>query len=184
MQSCSVHRWLLRSLACCSRGWRIATHVSPDQTAGISPQVSRPCCCVEPLTHTDTMTRRITETFHGYNQPEILVTFPDDHDHPGEHQGVLRAWAVDDETGEWSGMCNYTVAPGVTYLGWIHQDQLRRDGDLGDNDGLTGPVPTDQLTVPAPLNGELYFGDTVIETPLASYLAPLSGHLRTHRQFE
>ena len=81
------------------------------------------------------MTRRITETFHGVNKPEVIVTLPEGHQHPGEHQGVLRAWAVDDETGDWWGMCEYYVATGVQLLGWIHQDHLRRNGDLTDDDG-------------------------------------------------
>lgn len=130
------------------------------------------------------MTRRVTEIFHGYDQPDVLVTFRDDHDHPGVHQGVMRAWAVDDETGDWWGMCDYTVAPGVTYLGWIHEDQLRRDGDLGNDDGLIGPIQTDQSTEPVLMTGESYVDDTVIETLSASYLAPLPGHLRAHRQFK
>lgn len=81
------------------------------------------------------MTRRITETFHGYDMPDVIVTLPDDNEHPGEHRGELRAWAIDDENGDWWGMCQYRIAPGSQYLGWIHESQLRRDGDLTDDDG-------------------------------------------------
>lgn len=89
---------------------------------------------VGPAAHTAQMTRRITETFHGYEQPDVLVTLPDD-EHPGELKGNLRAWAVDDETGDWWGMCQYYVATGVQLLRWVHESQLRRDGDLTDDDG-------------------------------------------------
>ena len=65
------------------------------------------------------MTRRITQTFHGFDKPEVIVTLPEYDKNPGEHQGVLRAWAVDDETGDWWGMCEYYVATGVQLLGWI-----------------------------------------------------------------
>lgn len=86
------------------------------------------------------MARRITETFHGYDQPDVLVTLPKGHEHPGEHKGNLRAWALDDETGDWWGMCQYYAATGVQLLGWIHETQLRRDGDLTEDDGMIGPV--------------------------------------------
>lgn len=82
------------------------------------------------------MTRRTTHTFHGFDQPEVLVTYPAGHEHAGEHRGLLRAWAVDDETGEWWGMCQYHVAAGVQLLDWVHEDHVRRDGDLTDDDGL------------------------------------------------
>jgi hypothetical protein len=81
------------------------------------------------------MTRRITDTFDGHEQPDMIVTFPDDHEHPGEHTGNVRAWAVDDQTGDWWGMCQYHVTTGVQLLGWIHESQLRRDGALTDDDG-------------------------------------------------
>lgn len=32
-------------------------------------------------------------------------------------------------------MCQYRVAAGVQLLGWVHEDHVRRDGDLGDDDG-------------------------------------------------
>lgn len=85
------------------------------------------------------MTRRTTETFTGFNMPDVIVTLPDDHEHPGEHRGELRAWAVDDETGDWWGQCQYRARPGHQLLGWIHQDHLRRDADLTDDDGLVDP---------------------------------------------
>lgn len=81
------------------------------------------------------MARRMTQTFHGWDQPDVLVTFPHDHEHPGSHSGLLRAWAVDDDTGEWWGMCSYYVGIGVQMLGWVHQDHLRPYGELADEDG-------------------------------------------------
>ncbi len=100
------------------------------------------------------MARRMTHIFHGWNQPDVTVTLPDYHPHAGEHQGLLRAWAVDDETGEWWGMCNYYAGVGMQYVDWVHQDHLRPSGELAE-DGLvqpsTGPgqspVPGDE---PAP----------------------------------
>jgi hypothetical protein len=86
------------------------------------------------------MTRRITQTFHGWDQPDVVVTLPADHEHPGEHAGLLRAWAVDDETGDWWGMCNYYVGPGMQMLGWVHQDHLRPVVELTDDDGLVTNV--------------------------------------------
>lgn len=83
------------------------------------------------------MTRRITETFHGFEQPDVLVTIDG-----AEHSGELRAWALDDESGDWWGLCQYRLEPGQRMLGWIHQDQVRRDGDLTDDDGRMGPIPT------------------------------------------
>lgn len=82
------------------------------------------------------MTRRITQTFHGWAQPEVTITLPDHHRHPGVHFGLLRAWAVDDETGDWWGMCNYYAGVGMQYLDWISADHLRPCGDLADDDGL------------------------------------------------
>lgn len=84
--------------------------------------------------------RRMTQTFHGWDQPDIVVALPEGHEHPGEHDGLLRAWAVDDETGDWWAMCNCYVGPGMRMLGWIHQDQVRPVVELTDNDGLIGPV--------------------------------------------
>ncbi|TGN65036.1 hypothetical protein EXE59_14470 [Nocardioides eburneiflavus] len=78
----------------------------------------------------------MTQTFHGWEQREVTISLPDDHEHAGEHFGLLRAWAVDDETGDWWGMCNYYAAPGRQMLGWIHEDHLRPCGDLTDDDGL------------------------------------------------
>ena len=49
--------------------------------------------------------------------------------------------AVDDETGEWWGMCNYYIGPGIQMLGWIHEDHLRPSGDLTDDDGVVEPGP-------------------------------------------
>ena len=57
----------------------------------------------------------------------------------GEHEGLLRAWAVDDERGDWSAMCAYYVPPGVQLLGWIHQDNVRPVVELTDDDGLASP---------------------------------------------
>jgi len=37
-------------------------------------------------------------------------------------------------------MCRYHVDTGVQMLGWIHQDCLRRDGDLTDDDGRVTSV--------------------------------------------
>lgn len=82
------------------------------------------------------MTRRMTQTFHGWDQPDVTVTLSDDHEYAGEHSGLLRAWAVDDETGEWWGMCNYYVGAGMQMLGWIHEDHLRPVADLSEDDGL------------------------------------------------
>lgn len=82
------------------------------------------------------MTRRTTQTFHGYDRPDVTVTLPDGHEHAGEHFGTLRAWAVDDDTGDWFGQAEYSVAPGNQLLGWIPADQLRPYGELTDDDGL------------------------------------------------
>lgn len=54
----------------------------------------------------------------------------------GEHPGLLRAWAVDDETGEWWATCQYYVGTGVQMLGWVHQDHVRPVADLTDAEGL------------------------------------------------
>lgn len=70
------------------------------------------------------MARRITQTFHGWDQPAVIVSFAKDHEHPGEHPGSLRAWAVDDETGDWWAMCTYYVGTGIQLLGWVHQDHV------------------------------------------------------------
>lgn len=80
--------------------------------------------------------RRMTQTFHGWNQPEVTITLPDNHPHSGVHDGLLRAWAVDDETGEWWGMCNYNAGVGTQYLEWIHADHLRPAGDHAAAEGL------------------------------------------------
>jgi hypothetical protein len=80
------------------------------------------------------MARRMTHTFTGWAQPEVAFALPDDHQHAGAHFGLLRAWAVDDETGEWWGMCNYSTRPGMQYLNWIHADHQRPSGDLTDDD--------------------------------------------------
>jgi hypothetical protein len=85
------------------------------------------------------MTRRTTQTFHGWAQPDVVVTFPDDHEHPGEHPGLLRAWAVDDETGDWWATCSYYVGTGIQMLGWVHQDHVRPIVELTDDDGLVDP---------------------------------------------
>lgn len=91
--------------------------------------------------HTDQMTRRTTQTFHGWDQPTVEITLPDDHEHPGVHTGDLRAWAVDDTTGDWWAMCQYYVATGSQMLGWIHQDHVRPVVELTDDDGRIGPIP-------------------------------------------
>lgn len=65
---------------------------------------------------------------------------PDDHEHPGQHPGCLRAWAVDDETGDWWAMCSYYVNTGMQLLGWVHQDHVTPVADLSDDDGLVGPA--------------------------------------------
>ena len=82
------------------------------------------------------MVRRITQVFHGWDQRDVTVTLPESHPHAGEHQGFLRAWAVDDETGDWRGMCDYYAGVGMQYLGWIHEDHLRPSGGLTDDNGL------------------------------------------------
>ena len=69
----------------------------------------------------------------------MVVTIPDAQDFPGEHTGVLRAWPVDDETGDWWAMCRYYVGPGMQLLGWIHQDHMRPVDELTDADGLVDP---------------------------------------------
>jgi hypothetical protein len=96
----------------------------------------------------------MTQVFHGWDQLDVTVTLPHDHQHPGEHPGLLRAWAVDDETGEWWGMCNYYAGVGMQYLDWIHADQLRPCGDLIDDDGqielrLPGETSEPASTLPA-----------------------------------
>jgi hypothetical protein len=91
------------------------------------------------------MTRRITQAFFGYDQPDVSVTLPEDHEHAGEHTGSLRAWAVDDETGDWWGMCNYSVSASEQYIGWVHQDNLRPVVELTDDDGLVSRVAPDVL---------------------------------------
>ncbi|MBC2934704.1 hypothetical protein [Nocardioides sp. zg-1228] len=48
---------------------------------------------------------------------------------------------MDDETGDWWGMCNYSTRPGMQYLNWIHADHLRPCGNLTDDDGLVGRTP-------------------------------------------
>lgn len=85
------------------------------------------------------MTRRITETFYGFDMPDVLVTISTDSEDAGEHRGELRAWALDDATGEWWGFCQYRVRPGRQLLGWIHETGLRRDAELTDHDGLLDP---------------------------------------------
>lgn len=83
--------------------------------------------------------RRMTQTFHGWDQPDIVVTLPKCYERPGEHHGLLRAWAVDDETGDWWAMCNYYVGPVCRCLA----GSTRTTSDvveLTDNDGLIGPV--------------------------------------------
>jgi hypothetical protein len=84
---------------------------------------------VGPFAQAVPMTRRITKTFHGWDQPEVVVTLPERNEHAGDHAGLLRAWAVDDETGDWWGMCSYYLGVGVQMLGWIHQDHLRPASD-------------------------------------------------------
>ncbi len=81
----------------------------------------------------------MTQAFHGWDQRDVTVTLPADHEHAGEHAGLLRAWAVDGETGEWWGMCNYCAGVGMQYLDWIHEDHLRPSGDLTDDDRLVDP---------------------------------------------
>jgi hypothetical protein len=56
------------------------------------------------------MTRRMTQVFHGWDQRDVTVTLPAGHDHAVEHPGLLRAWAVDDETGDWWG-CRTSTGP-------------------------------------------------------------------------
>lgn len=64
--------------------------------------------------------------------PDVLVNLPGD---PQEHRGELCAWALDDGTGDWWGLCQYRARPGHQMLDWFHETQLRRDGDLSDDDG-------------------------------------------------
>lgn len=45
---------------------------------------------------------------------------------------------MDDETGDWWGMCAYDADAGMQYLDWIHQDYLRPSGDLNDDVGPLG----------------------------------------------
>lgn len=85
------------------------------------------------------MARRITQVFHGGDQRDVIVTLPADHGRASEHCGLLRAWAVDDETGEWWGMCSYYVGTGVQMLGWVNQGHLRPVVELTDQDGLVDP---------------------------------------------
>lgn len=94
------------------------------------------------------MARRVTQTFHGWDQPEVWVTVPEGQDHAGEHRGLLRAWAVDDETGDWWGMCAYYVGVGEQFLGWVHQDHLRPVVELRDEDGRVGPNVVDLTAGP------------------------------------
>ncbi len=60
------------------------------------------------------MARRMTQVFHGWDQRDVTVTLPAGHERAGEHQGLLRAWAFDDETGEWWGMRTTTPASGCS----------------------------------------------------------------------
>jgi hypothetical protein len=48
----------------------------------------------------------------------------------------LRAWAVDDESGDWWAQCTYSVGIGMNMLGWVHQDHVRPNVELTDDDGL------------------------------------------------
>ena len=106
-----------------------------------SPQEARAAFRrVGPAVQTEPMARRMTQVFHGWDQRDVTVILPAGHEHPGEHPGLLRAWAVDDETGESWGMGNYYAGVGMQYLDWIHEDHLRPSGDLTDDDGLVGPV--------------------------------------------
>jgi hypothetical protein len=101
------------------------------------PQDGRRAPAFGAARQTVAMTRRMTQTFTGSAQPEVTITFPGDHQHTGVYFSLLRAWAVDDETGDWWGMCNYYAGVGMQYLDWIHQDHLRPSGDVTD-DGLIG----------------------------------------------
>ncbi|MGF9756523.1 hypothetical protein AAII07_15075 [Microvirga sp. 0TCS3.31] len=46
---------------------------------------------------------------------------------------------MDDETGDWWGMCNYSTRPGMQYLNWIQADHLCPSADLTDDDCLGSP---------------------------------------------
>jgi hypothetical protein len=91
---------------------------------------------VAAATHTGPVTRRITQSFHGFDMPDVIVIPSGDTE---ERRGELRGWALDDETGEWWGLCQYRAEPGRRVLDWFHETQLRRDGDLTDDDGLVAP---------------------------------------------
>lgn len=78
--------------------------------------------------------RKVTYTYYGYDRPDIIVTI-DDH----EYRGELRAWAIDDDTGDWWANVQYRTAPGSTYIRWLPANQVRRDADLTDDDGRVNP---------------------------------------------
>ena len=93
------------------------------------------------------MTRRTAETFFGFDQPAVVVTLTDDDGTEHEHGGELRAWAVDDQTGDWWGMAQYRVGL-EQFLAWLPAHQLRRDNDHTDNDGLVEPVAGNVASFP------------------------------------
>lgn len=83
------------------------------------------------------MARRMTQTFHGFDRRDVIITIPDGDEHAGTYNGQLRAWAVDDETGDWwadvirmDGMYNYPE--------WQPAERVRL-AELTDYDGLVDP---------------------------------------------
>lgn len=78
------------------------------------------------------MARRTTHTYYGFDMPDVVLTLPDFHEQAGEHRGELRAWAVDDDTGDWWANVQYRTGPGEQFLAWLPADQVRRDADLTD----------------------------------------------------
>ena len=81
------------------------------------------------------MVRRITETFHGFNMPEVWIEVEG-----VEYHGELRAWAVDDypdsnEGDEWWAMCNWHCTRSETRIDWFPAGRVRRVADLDDEDG-------------------------------------------------
>ena len=81
------------------------------------------------------MARRITETFHGRNTPDVWIQVEG-----VEYHGELRAWAVDDDPDtnqgdEWWAMCNWHRSHGETRIEWFPAGSVRRVADLDDEDG-------------------------------------------------
>ena len=85
----------------CAR--RLPARLSTGEAGGLSS--------VGHTSHTGAVTKRIAHTLYGFDRSDVVVKLLDDHEHPGKRRGELRAWALDDETGDWWGRVNTTSQP-------------------------------------------------------------------------